>query len=426
MIPPRIHVVGAGLSGLAAAVRLTQSGREVVLYEATGQAGGRCRSYHDTTIDRRIDNGNHLMFSGNHAAMGYLRAIGAADTLIGPARAEFPFLDLETGESWTLKLNPGHRQWWVLSPHRRIPGTSLLDYLGGLKFLFAGASTTVAQCFDTSRQMYRRFWEPLAVAALNTPAHEGAARLMWPVLRETFGRGEAASRPRHVRDGLSESFIEPALKLLEEQGATVRFNARLKNVTVEDRQVCALDFGARDGGGEGPVDLGDDDVVILALPPGIVTGLLPDIQAPLGTRAIVNGHFRLPRKVNDWTPMGLIGGTAQWLFVRGDVASVTVSAADDLADQPTEVIAEKIWPEIARALNLGAAPLGPYRIVKEKRATFAQTPDQVAMRPGTHTGFQNLFLAGDWTDTGLPATIEGAIRSGNAAADAARMLVPTA
>jgi squalene-associated FAD-dependent desaturase len=414
-----IHVVGAGLAGLAAAVRLMQSGRKVVLYEAAGQAGGRCRSYQDIALDRRIDNGNHLLFSGNHAAMGYLRAIGAVDTLDGPERAEFPFLDLESGESWTVKLDRGRIQLGILSSHRRIPGTTVMDYLGGIKFLLAGASKTVAECFDPSRPMYRKFWEPLAVAALNTSGDDGAAKLLWPVLRETFGKGEAASRPRYVREGLSESFIEPALLQLKDHGTEIRLNTRLKELATEDQHVTGLDFGI------GPREFSEDDVVILALPPRIVSTLLPDIDVPEESRAIVNGHFILPQPINDWTPMGLIGGTAQWLFARGDVASVTVSAADQLADETAEAIAEKIWPEILRALNLGNVPLGKYRIVKEKRATFAQTPDQVAKRPGTHTGCKNLFLAGDWTNTGLPATIEGAIRSGNAAADAARRLVPT-
>ncbi len=414
-----IHIVGAGLAGLAAAVRMAQSGRRVVLYESAGQAGGRCRSYHDTALDRRIDNGNHLLFSGNHAAMGYLQAIGAADSLDGPERAEFPFLDLASGESWTVRLDRGRVQWGLLSAQRRIPGTTVLDYLGGIKFLLAGASKTVAECFDTARPMYRRFWEPLAVAALNTRGDEGAARLLWPVLRDTFGKGEAASRPRYVRNGLSESFIDPALRLLEDQHSKVHFNSRLKSISFQGRAVSGLDFG------DGVTPFAADDVAILALPPWIVSDLMPDIKVPGETRAIVNGHFLLPHSISDWAPMGLIGGTAQWLFARGDVASVTVSAADDLVNEAAETIAEKIWPEITRALNLGDTQLGRYRIVKEKRATFAQTPDQVARRPDTHTGYKNLFLAGDWTNTGLPATIEGAIRSGNSAADAARRLVPT-
>jgi uncharacterized protein with NAD-binding domain and iron-sulfur cluster len=115
--------------------------------------------------------------------------------------------------------------------------------------------------------------------------------------------------------------------------------------------------------------------------------------------------------------MGLVGSVSQWLFVRGEVASVTVSAADKLAEQPAEEIAETLWKEVAKALELGDKPLPAHRIVKEKRATFAQTPEDVSRRPGPVTAWSNLFLAGDWTNTGLPATLEGAIRSGRIAAN---------
>jgi len=170
-----------------------------------GQAGGRCRSYHDAALDRRIDNGNHLLLSGNHAAMAYLREIGADDSLTGPARAVFPFVDLQTGERWTLRPSAGLVPWWVLSPSRRVPGTRLADYLRGLRVLTADPDATVADTVDPESPLFRRFWEPLAAAALNTDAREGAARLLAPVLRETFGRGEAACRPRIAADGLSES-----------------------------------------------------------------------------------------------------------------------------------------------------------------------------------------------------------------------------
>ncbi len=104
------------------------------------------------------------------------------------------------------------------------------------------------------------------------------------------------------------------------------------------------------------------------------------------------------------------------MFLRGDVASVTVSAADRLLDTPAEAIAAMLWADIVRALGLGDQALPAYRVVKERRATFAQTPAEVARRPGPRTDYGNLILAGDWTDTGLPATIEGAVLSGNAAA----------
>jgi hypothetical protein len=153
-----------------------------------------------------------------------------------------------------------------------------------------------------------------------------------------------------------------------------------------------------------------------------VTGLLPHITAPRESQAIVNGHFRLPtpaRLPGNAVLLGLVGGTAEWLFVRDDLVSLTVSAADSLADETSEIIAARLWADTAAALGLPTQPQPPARIVKERRATFAQTPEQVARRPPAATHWSNLFLAGDWTATGLPATIESAIRSGHAAAELA-------
>src|SRR6516162_3081037 len=114
-----VHVVGAGLAGLAAAVRLAAEGRGVRLYEAGRHAGGRCRSYLDTELGCRIDNGNHLLLSGNHQTLAYLRQIGALDTLDGPPDPVFPFIDAETGLRWTLWPNHGTVPWWIFSAKRR-------------------------------------------------------------------------------------------------------------------------------------------------------------------------------------------------------------------------------------------------------------------------------------------------------------------
>ena len=138
-------------------------------------------------------------------------------------------------------------------------------------------------------------------------------------------------------------------------------------------------------------------------------------------RPIVNGHILLPdapRPERRAPFLGLIGGTVDWLFLRGDIASLTVSAAEALADRPAPEIADLFWADTAKALDLDPAIKPEIRVIKERRATFAQTPAALALRPGTATGQRNLFLAGDWTDTGYPATIDGAVRSGFAAADA--------
>jgi len=416
----RIHIIGAGVAGLSCAVRLVRAGRQVTLYEAAGHAGGRCRSFHDATLDRLIDNGNHLLLSGNRAVASYLEEIGAADSLTGPERAEFPFLDLASGIRWTVAPNSGRIPWWIFMPGRRVPDSRAWDYLQGIRLASAGRKTTVASVLDTARPLYRRFWEPLAVAVLNTSADEGAASLLWPVIRETFGRGEAACRPRIARVGLSDSFVDPALRLLEKAGCPVLLNHRLRGIEANGGRVAALDITG------GRVHLGADDLVILAVPPTAAAVLIPGLTVPRGSRAIVNGHFRLARAREGLSFLGIVGGVCQWLFVRGDIASVTASAADDLADEPAPAIAARMWREIAQALGLGDGPVPPHRIVKEKRATFAQTPEEAERRPGPGTAWPNLALAGDWTDTGLPATIEGALRSGQKVADLVLMSAPNA
>jgi hypothetical protein len=139
------------------------------------------------------------------------------------------------------------------------------------------------------------------------------------------------------------------------------------------------------------------------------------LTAPDTFNAIVNGHFRFTPPKGLAPIVGVIGGTAQWIFAFPDRLSVTVSGADDLADQNREDLARRFWADIATVHGL-PAELPPWRIVKERRATFAATPAQNAKRPGAATRWRNLALAGDWTATGLPATIEGAIRSGRTAA----------
>ncbi len=428
---PRTHVVGAGLAGLAAAVSLALAGRAVTLHEAGGRAGGRCRSYPDARLDRLIDNGNHLLLSGNRSAMRYLADIGSADALVGPASACFPFLDLRTGRRWTLRPNRGPLPWWPLRSGRRVPDTKARDYLSSaLRLAAAGPDRTVAACVGNCGALFERFWEPLAVAALNTPAGSAASCLLWPVLRETFAKGEAACRPRVARVGLSHAFVDPALRLLGRRGATVRFGRRLRGIAWTARSAAAstrpaapsaahraathLDFGSE------RVALQEGESVILAVPPAATAALVPSLIVPRESNPIVNVHFRLsePARLPGDAPfLGLIGGTAQWLFARGDVASVTVSAAGALAAEPAEAIAGKTWRDVAAALGLGR-DLPPYRVVKERRATFAQTPGEARRRPKTRCGLANVYLAGDWTDTGLPATIEGAIRSGRMAAHA--------
>ncbi len=402
------------MAGLACAVDIARRGVRPVVHEATQYAGGRCRSYFDNGLGQVIDNGNHLLLSGNRAVNDYLAAVGGTEGL-HTLPAVFPFIHLGTSERWAIRPNDGRLPWWVLAPERRVPGTVFTDYLAAMR-LRGVVGRTLGQVFRPGNAAWRRFWEPMAVAVLNTPAEEADAGLLWPVLAETFLAGAAACRPMIARRGLSEALVDPAVEWLKAKGVSIRFGHRLKGLTTGPNRVTGLVFD------DETIELPAGDSAVLAVPPTVVAQLLPGRVVPDAFHAIVNVHFVLDREVApDGRPsmLGVVGGTAQWLFLRGNVASVTISAADALAELHNDAIAARIWDEVRRALDLGAAPLPTWRVIKEKRATIAQTPKQVMKRPPVRTPLINLFLAGDWIDTGLPATIEGAVRSGQRAASLA-------
>jgi hypothetical protein len=205
--------------------------------------------------------------------------------------------------------------------------------------------------------------------------------------------------------------IDPAVKFLEGKEGSVRIGRELRELVGSAGRVNGLKFGDDE-----TVALGPDDAVVLAVPPRPAAALLPGLTTPTKFRAIVNAHFRFdpPR---DLPPlMGVVGGLVEWLFAFPQRLSVTISNGDRLVDMPREELAQAIWRDVCKAGGV-TGELPPWQIVRERRATFEATPEQNALRPGPKTAFRNLVLAGDWTDTGLPATIEGSVRSGDRAAE---------
>ena len=409
-----VHVVGAGIAGLSAALACTRRGRRVVIHEARGQAGGRLHSWHDRDLGCVVDNGIHWVFSGQEAVWDYLREIGAADRFCGPAEAGFDFVDLHSGARWRLRPNGGILPWWVLTPGRNVPGSGLADLISFLRMAVAGEGRCVADCVDRASASYRRFWLPFTIAALNTPPEAASARELSRVLRIMLSKGEAGLRLRFPVLSLADSFIEPAVKELLHRGAEMRWGARLRSMSFSAGEASELVFEGE------TLPLGPRDRVVAALAPNELSAVLPGLDPPRETSAIVTVHFNVSLPVEENTDaVCLLDSRPLWLQRRNDIVSVTIGAANDLAGETSEKVAAGIWPVVSSYLSGKRQETPPARVIKERRGVFSHTPENIARRALVSTRWANVFIAGDWVRTGVSATIESAILAGESAARAA-------
>ncbi|MEA3021386.1 MAG: hydroxysqualene dehydroxylase, partial [Alphaproteobacteria bacterium] len=273
-MPRTVHIIGAGLAGLAAAVELAGRGEKVVIHEATRVAGGRARSYPDAALGMVIDNGNHLLLSGNHSALRYARTLAAEHLLVGPPNAQFSFIDLANRDQWTLRFNDGRLPWWIFDSDKRVPDTHALDYLPLARLLWASPDKVVGDLIRFSGNVYERLVRPLLLAALNIDPAIGSAKLAGAVIRETLAKGGAACRPLIARDGLGPTLIEPALAFLAARGVEVRFGHELRALRTSGSEVEALDFGSD------TVELAASDAAVLAIPPYAAAAIVPGLQTP--------------------------------------------------------------------------------------------------------------------------------------------------
>ena len=331
-----VHVVGAGMAGLAASLSLAEAGVAVTIHEASPFAGGRCRSYFDRALGCRLDNGNHLLLSGNRATFAFLDQIGARDTMTGPGAPVFPFMDMASGERWVLRPNLGAVPWWMLVPGRRVPGMRLLDALPALGLHRAAPDVTVVAALRPG-VLYRRLLEPLAIAALNTPPDQASARLLGAVVQETLAAGGAACIPAFPKLGLSESFVDPALAWLAARGATIRLGSRVGALSFDSGRVTAVD----------DIAVGADEAVILAVPAPAAQGLIPGLTAPDRFEAILNVHYRIDADPGPAGFIGLVGGTAEWIFIKPGIVSITISAGNRAVDTPHDALAQQVWGRCA-------------------------------------------------------------------------------
>ncbi|MBI4577191.1 MAG: FAD-dependent oxidoreductase [Planctomycetes bacterium] len=419
-------VVGAGLAGLACATELAEAGHVPLVLEAAPRAGGRVHSFLDRANGLELDNGQHVLLAACTALRAWLARLGGRGHYRLERLARVPVLLPGQGVSW---LGGSPLAYRHLSLGERVraaaalAAAALLDE-GERRRLDAVSFGEWLSAHGQSERAVRRLWDPLVVATLNLPSSRASAALALFVVRSGLLRPGAA-RLGLPRVGLSRLAPEAAQAFLGRHGGEVRLRSRVVGLELAGHRVRALLLA----GGE----VLASEACVLALPhhrlsrvlPPPLVGLAPFRQAAqLETSPIVNVHLVYDRPVLEARYLAVLESPLQWVFARGPNAggppglvTVSLSAADRWVRLPASEVQEAIAREAARVLPGAArARLLNALVVKEPHATYAPAPGAERLRSGPRTGVGGLYLAGAWTATGWPATMEGAVRSGLAAA----------
>ena len=432
-------VIGGGFAGFSAATALAEHGAKVLLLEARPGLGGRATAFTDPETGERVDNGQHILMGCYTDTLAFLDRIGAGDRVKWQSGLKIPMIDRQ-GQHSVLSLPAlppplnflaGILSWDALSWSERL---SVLRIGGRLNNpAKAGCPTeksqTVREWLVSNGQAPRLlelFWEPLALAALNQSIDQAEATHFLRVLERVFGPDPSASALVLPAVPLDQLYAEPARAWLEARGSAVRVNAPAK-VLIDGGRVRGV--GLRDETVEAPIVVPTVPwhafhALFDEAPPELVQTI--QHATALASLPIVNVNLWFDRAVMHEPLVGLPGRNFQWLFDRraligGDISHIamTSSGAESIVARTNDELTAMALSEIREALpSARSAVLQKSVAVREKRSTFSLAPD-APPRPQTRTAIDGLLLAGDWIDTGLPATIESAVISGSVAAQAA-------
>jgi squalene-associated FAD-dependent desaturase len=419
----KVIIVGGGFAGLSAGVFLSDAGFNVEILEASPKLGGRAYSFVDEISNSVIDNGQHILMGCYNDTLKFLRLIGAEDNLIFQNRLKVNYLKKDF-ELFTLKAFPLPYPFNLLFGLLNYKAISLNERLKLLKFflkihLYADrelSKLTVKEWLEKEGQnenIRKAFWDFLAIGALNTSIEKASAKTFSDILKEIFFRGNKAATIILPRYGLTETYCNNSVQLIEEKGGTIALSEQVLEIKVINNFVSEVVTSKR--------SIKDFDFVISSVPQYALGKIISEEniipQFNLSYSSILTIHIWLTENKLKEDFYGLIGSPIHWVFNHGSHISLVRSDADEIIEKSKEEILDIAACELKKFMIIDNDKIKSYKVIKEKRATYIPSNNILNKRPHAKTKVKNLFLAGDWIETGLPSTIESAVKSGRIAAE---------
>ena len=348
-----------------------------------------------------------MVFSANKNFLEFCQTIGSLQTF-KLITNNLNFFDISSSKSWELGFNKNVlNDIFVKCP---IPQTSFFDYLSFLKFIFVKNKTAVYKLVGKSK-IYNTFWEPFTLAVMNTSPEYASAKVLSNVLKETVFKGKKNCLIYQPKENWDKSLIDPALKFIKKKNVKINFNETLKKVKTSSGEIEELIFTKK------KVKINSSDKIVFAIPPSNVVRLFPEFMLPCDYNTILNIHYKVSTKTVGLFKneiIGFINTISQWVFIKDNCISITVSDANKLNNIDSNKITDVVWNEICAFIGKKIQYVSS-KIIREKKATYIQSPKNNELIRKFNNIKKNNIFAGDWTQNGLPCTIEASILSGKKA-----------